>query len=95
MINSKNGALYNVTVDIAKSADGRTLLYATKGKTKRVGNVQVDSIIKKGPGQNSNSNSRLTQNTPTVKENSDSTGSHSIAVQNQWFFFIFTTKKPS
>lgn len=37
----------------------------------------------------------IPDNSNTVKENSDSTGSHSIAVQNQRFFFIFTTKKPS
>ena len=36
VINQKNGNIYNLTVDIAKTADGRTILYATDGKIKKV-----------------------------------------------------------
>ena len=54
VINSRNGNIYNLTVDIAKAKDGRTILYATNGKIKKVGNVQVGSLKIKGPGQNSN-----------------------------------------
>ncbi len=62
VINSKNGNIYNLTVDIAKTADGRTVLYATNGKIKRVGNVDVNSLKIKGSRQNSNSNDIIPQN---------------------------------
>lgn len=36
VINVKNGSIYEVTMDIAKTADGRHILYATKGKIKKL-----------------------------------------------------------
>lgn len=67
VINQKNGNIYNLTVDIAKAADGRTILYATDGKIKKVGNVNVDSLNIKGPRQNSDSNDIIGQNAESVK----------------------------
>lgn len=67
VINKKNGNIYNITVDIAKSADGRTILYATDGKIKKVGNVQVNSLKIKGSGQNPNSADNVAQENPVVK----------------------------
>ena len=55
VVNAKNGAIYNLTFDIAKARDGRTILYATKGKIKKVGDVQVHSLKIRGAEQNSNS----------------------------------------
>ena len=69
VINQKNGAIYNLTFDIAKTEDDRTILYATNGKIKKVGNVRVNSLKIKGSGLNSNFNSSVTQTTPTVKNN--------------------------
>ena len=52
-------------MDIAKTSDGRTILYALNGKTKKVGNAEVNSIVVKttrGSSQNSNSNDIIPQN---------------------------------
>ena len=54
VINAKNGNVYALTLDIAKAKDGRHILYATNGKIKKVGNVQVNSLKIRGSGQNSN-----------------------------------------
>ncbi len=67
VINAKNGNVYNLTFDIAKAKDGRHILYATKGKIKKVGNAQVNSLILRGSRLNSNSNSRITEPASTVK----------------------------
>lgn len=67
VINSKNGNIYNITLDIAKTADGRTILYATDGKTKKVGNANVNSLNIKGSKQNSNFSYSLSQDAPGVK----------------------------
>lgn len=69
VINAKNGAIYNLTVDIAKAKDGRTILYATKGKINRVGQAEVNSLIKRGSGPHPNSASILTQ--PASNVNSE------------------------
>ena len=69
VINNKNGAIYNITIDIAKTNDGRTILYATSGKIKRVGNVQVNSLVKRGSGQNSNSGITITSPDENVNNN--------------------------
>lgn len=67
VINAANGNIYNLTFDIAKARDGRHILYATNGKIKRVGNVQVNSLVIRGSGQNSNSTNTLAQQQSTVK----------------------------
>lgn len=88
VINQKNGNIYNLTVDIAKAADGRTILYATDGKIKKVGNVQVNSLKIKGSGQNSNSNSKVPQNGNGVKGQfslSDSDGKQLTKEQQDYF----------
>lgn len=36
IINARTGGIYNVTIDIAKTSDGRVVLYATKGKIKKL-----------------------------------------------------------
>ena len=55
VINAKTGAIYNVTIDIAKTEDGRTVLYATKGKIKKVGQAKVSSLKVRGSTPYSNS----------------------------------------
>jgi hypothetical protein len=73
--------------------DGTQMIIDEKRDTaERAGGVENNSGL--SPTDNV-SIDIIPDNSNTVKGNSDSTGSHSIAVQNQWFFFIFTTKKPS
>lgn len=79
VINKKNGNIYNVTIDIAKAADGRTILYATDGKIKKVGNVEVNSLKIKGSRQNSNYNGSIPQNGGNVKGQNAGNGQHSIS----------------
>lgn len=66
VIRKTDGAIFNLTFDIAKSKDGRTILYTTRGKIKKVGNVQVDSLEIRGPGLNTNFGKSVTQNKPIV-----------------------------
>ncbi len=66
-INAVNGSVYNLTVDIAKARDGRTILYATRGKIRKVGQTKVDSIPKDGPRSHSDSGKSIAQ--PTKKVN--------------------------
>ena len=61
VINQRNGKIYNLTIDIAKTEDGRTILYATDGKIKSVGNVNVNSLKIKGSRQNTNTMGILPQ----------------------------------
>lgn len=68
VINTKNGNIYNLTVDIAKTADGRTVLYATNGKIKKVGNVHLNSLKIRGSGQNSNYEDSIPDFTENVKQ---------------------------
>lgn len=73
--------------------DGTQMIIDEKRDTaERAGGVENNSGL--SPTDNV-SIDIIPDNSNTVKGNSDSTGSHSIAVQNQRFFFIFTTKKPS
>ncbi len=67
VINAQNGNIYNLTFDIAKADDGRHILYATKGKIKRVGNANVNSLKIRGSKLNSNSANNVAQIDPTVK----------------------------
>ena len=69
VINQKNGSIYNLTFDIAKAADGRTILYATDGKIKKVGSVQVNSLKIKGSGQDSNSKDIVPRTGKNVNNN--------------------------
>lgn len=75
VINKRNGNIYNLTVDIAKAADGRTILYATDGKIKKVGTVKVNSLKIKGSRQNSNFARSVSQNGKNVK--------HSLSVDTE------------
>ncbi len=59
VINAKTGAIYNITLDIAKTADGRTVLYATKGKIKKVGQAKVNSLTIRGSTPHSNSDNSI------------------------------------
>ena len=61
VINSKNGSIYNITLDIAKTNDGRHILYATNGKIKKVGQTEVNSLLNRGSGSHSNSNTTVSQ----------------------------------
>lgn len=61
VINAKNGNIYNLTIDIGKTADGRTILFATKGKIKKVGQTEVSSLKIKGSGSHSNHIESLSQ----------------------------------
>lgn len=67
VINAKNGNVYELTLDIAKTKDGRHILFATKGKIKRVGNANVNSLNIRGSKLNSNSNNKVSQPDSTVK----------------------------
>lgn len=66
VINAKNGAIFQLTVDIAKARDGRHILYATNGKINGVGNVNVNSLKTRGSWQNSNSINNVTQDVESV-----------------------------
>lgn len=54
IINIKNGNIYEITIDIPKTNDGRALLYATKGKIKKVGQTDVKSLKIKASRSHSN-----------------------------------------
>ena len=69
VINATNGNVHQVVMDIAKAKDGRIILFAVKGKTKKVGNVQVNSLKIKGSGQNSNYGNNVSQNSAGVNSN--------------------------
>lgn len=73
VINQKNGNIYNVIIDIAKTADGRTILYATDGKIKKVGSVQVNSLKIKGSGQDSNFFGSVPQSEENVNTSAEKT----------------------
>ncbi len=50
VINVRNGNIYELVIDIAKTENGRHILYATKGKIKRIGQADVNSITEKVKG---------------------------------------------
>ena len=54
VVNVKTGVIYNLTVDIAKTEDNRIVLYATKGKIKKVGQSEVNSLNNNGSGTHPN-----------------------------------------
>ncbi len=68
VINARNGAIYNITLDIAKTRDGRTILYATKGKIKKVGSAEVHSLKIRGAEQNPNFGASIHQNVGKSQE---------------------------
>lgn len=68
VINARNGKIFNVMLDIAKTKDGRVILYATSGKIKEVGNANVSSLKIRGSRPNSNSNNSLSQNKYSVNK---------------------------
>ena len=41
VINDKSGKAYNLTLEIVKTAEARTVLYVTSGKIKEVGQTQI------------------------------------------------------
>ena len=67
VINAKNGKIYKLTFDVAKAADGRHILYATKDKIKLVGSAKVGSLKNRGPKQNSNYSGRIAHTDLEVK----------------------------
>ena len=73
VINAKNGNIYQILMDLAKSEDGRIILYALNGKIKKVGNADVNSIVKltKGSSLNSNYSKILSQNYELSSEKTD------------------------
>ena len=89
VINQKNGNIYNLTFDIAKTADGRTILYATDGKIKKVGNVQVNSLKIKGSGQNSNSKGIIPQKEGNVKRQFSLSNSDGSTPKQYGFWNVF------
>ena len=86
VINQKNGNIYNLTVDIAKAADGRTILYATNGKINKVGNVNVNSLKIKGSRQNSNFDPNVAQNGNGVKHSLSDSNGRELSQEQQDFF---------
>ncbi|MBO5319477.1 MAG: hypothetical protein J6B01_06705 [Ruminococcus sp.] len=88
VINRMNGNIYNLTIDIAKAADGRTILYATDGKIKKVGNVNVNSLKIKGSRQNSDFDGIIPQQDSNVNKQfsiSDSDGNQLTEQQQEYF----------
>lgn len=69
VINSKNGNIHQITMDIAKARDGRVILYALNGKTKKVGNAEVNSLKIRGSSQNPNSAVSVPNLSDGVKKN--------------------------
>lgn len=67
IIDARKGTIYRLTIDITKADDGRHIMYATKGKIKRVGSANVGSLKSRGPKQNSNSAASLAQKDSEVK----------------------------
>ena len=80
VVNKKNGTIYNLMFDIAKSEDGRTILYATDGKIERVGHAEVNSLKIKGSGQESDSTDTLSQKNGAV--NTDSKNNYQLTEQD-------------
>lgn len=68
VINARNGKVFNIVLDIAKARDGRIILYATSGKIKEVGNVNVSSLEIRGSRPNSNFKDNVTQRDTDVKK---------------------------
>ena len=90
--------VFNKT-DIAKAKDGRTILYATNGKIKKVGNVQVGSLKIKGPGQNSNTD--IKPQTPEKVNRKKSISENFLMISKFisffggiWFIIPQTDRKP-
>lgn len=67
VINSKNGNIYQITMDIAKARDGRVILYALNGKTKKVGTAKVNSLKLRGSTQRTNFEDRVSRDDEKVK----------------------------
>ena len=88
VVNKNNGNIYNLTIDIAKTEDGRMILYATNGKIKKVGNVQVNSLKIRGSGLNTNFNDSITNKNNSV--NSNSTKGDKGTVLSSPFFLTFS-----
>ena len=80
VINAKNGNIYQIKMDIAKAEDGRIILYALNGKTKRVGNAQVNSLKIKGSGQNTNSDGIVPQKETNVNRQ------YSLSAEQEAYF---------
>ncbi len=74
VINKKNGNIYKLTFDIAKSSDGRLILYTTKGAIKKMGSVNGNSVAEnaKGPGQNTHLSNSISQPEGNVKSDNQS-----------------------
>ena len=83
VINIKNGAIYNLTFDIAKASDGRTILYTTKGKIKKVGNAEVHSLKIRGAEQNSNFDESITDERGIVKTSREPERLNELRRQNE------------
>lgn len=70
VVRKTDGAIFDLTFDIAKSRDGRVIIYATKGKIKKIGQTEVSSLRIKGSGSHSNFDNSILENEPTVNNNS-------------------------
>lgn len=67
--NTKNGGIYEISIDIAKTRDGRTILYSLSGKTKRIGDAEVSSLVKQAAlSKNSYSVSSISNPDENVKQ---------------------------
>lgn len=75
--------LFLTLTEIAKYADGRTILYATDGKIKKVGNVDVNSLTIKGSRQNSNFDPNVSQEGDSVKYPVPDTGGDLVITEQQ------------
>ena len=75
--------LFLTLTEIAKYADGRTILYATDGKMKKVGNVDVNSLTIKGSRQNSNFDPNVSQEGDSVKYPVPDTGGDPVITEQQ------------
>ena len=64
--NTKNGKLYEVTIDIAKAKDGRLIYYSDSGNIKQVGQAKLSSMHSQGLA----ATSQLTSNTKSQSNSS-------------------------
>ena len=84
-MNAKNGNIYSITIDIAKTSDGRLILYATKGKIRKVGQTKVNSLKVKGSRSHSNFIDIISNPNENVKSK-NSVDDTIIDFNDDWFF---------
>lgn len=68
VINAKTGSIYQIAIDIAKADDGRMIAFALNGKTRKIGNVNVNSLSLRKEVQLQNTNLSINNNKSNAAE---------------------------